>query len=445
MTEPAHTDAVGLALVGRVLRRRWRVLVVCAVAGALAGAAASPLLSPGYETSASVLLQGPRAADELRTEAQVAASSVVLDRAAAGLGWGVPGSELATVVEATVADGNIIEVTAVADSAEKAQALADRVAQEYVTFSTQLLGDTEDASARVSQDQQENLRDQVNQTMRRISELHDSAGRGDTIDSVGVRTGLESLRTALAQALTKLEELDAVTGQAKMVVMGPAQRPASPAAPTMAHLAGGGALALLVIGLFGHLLASRVDQRLRAEPEIAAALGSAVLGSVDEPAMPDDHPAPGPVRRLLGLGSPGGPPWHAPDLTGPTADRGLDVRHRRVLGRLGAARGVSAVVPGDDRAAVRAARRLAGTSGGRVRVVEVAVERPTVPDGSDGAGVVVVLTAGTRTAWELVGLAEACADAGQDVLGVVVVTLTETVPREPSPAPPAGAVMAGSP
>lgn len=440
MTQPVHTDAVGLALVGRVLRRRWRVLAVCAVAGALAGAAASPLLSPGYETSASVLLQGPRAADELRTEAQVAASSVVLDRAAAGLGGGVTGADLARTVEAAVADGNIIEITAVASDAEAAQARADRVAQEYVTFSTQLLGDTEDPSARVSQDQQENLRQQVTQTMRRISELHDSAGRGDTIDSVGVRTGLESLRTALAQAITKLDELDAATGRAKMVVMGPAQRPAAPAAPTMVHLGAGGALAALVLGLFGHLLASRLDRRVRPEPEIAGALGTTVLGSVDEPAMPEDHPAPGALRRLLGLGA---PPWHAPDLAEAAAGQDLDVRHRRVLGRLGAARGVSAVVPADDRAAVRAARRLAGASGGRVRVVEVTAHRPTVPDDPGGAGVLVVLTAGTRTAWELVGLAQACADAGQDVLGVVVVT--PTVPARPEPVVPAGAVLAGSP
>ncbi|OLF04429.1 hypothetical protein BLA60_40710, partial [Actinophytocola xinjiangensis] len=84
-----------------------------------------------------------------------------------------------------------------------------------------------------------------------------------------------------------------------------------------------------------------------------------------------------------------------------------------------------------------------GASGGRVRVVEVTAHRPTVPDDPGGAGVLVVLTAGTRTAWELVGLAQACADAGQDVLGVVVVT--PTVPARPEPVVPAGAVLAGSP
>jgi hypothetical protein len=52
-------------------------------------------------------------------------------------------------------------------------------------------------------------------------------------------------------------------------------------------------------------------------------------------------------------------------------------------------------------------------------VAEVDAERPTVPDDAV-PGVLVVTTAGARTGWELVGIAEACADAGHEVLGVVV-------------------------
>ncbi|MCT2585738.1 YveK family protein [Actinophytocola gossypii] len=437
-----NEDALGLSLLGRVFRRRWRLLLVVTAAGALVGVGASLLFSPGYETSASVLLQGPRATDELRTEAQVASSSVVLDRTAASLGWGLTGRELADSVTTSVADGNIIEITAVADTAERAQQLADRTAQEFVAYSSQLLGGTEDATARVSQEQQDALRQQVSQTMQRISDLHAAAGRGDTIDSVGVRTGLESLRTALAQAMTKLDEIDAAASQAKMVVMGPAQRPTAPAAPTMVHFAGGGAAAFLLVGLFGHLLASRGDKRLRAESEIVSALGGTALGTVDVPDEPGDHaPVTGP-RRLLGLGD-RDRPWHAPDPPAPPDEAGLDVRYRRVLSRL-PRREVLAVVPGDDPSARRAAARLAGN--GSVRAVEVSAERPVVPDGS--GGVLVLVTAGTRTAWELVGIAGACADAGQDVLGVVVVHRTRPLdPTDPDPRPevPIDGALAGSP
>jgi len=281
-----NDDQARLAVIWQVLRLRWRLLVVITVLGALVGAGASLVFSPGYEASTSVVLQGPRDPDELLTEAQVAQSSVVLDRAAGALKWGVSGADLADEVSAAVADGNIIEITGTADTPERAQQLADRVAQEYVTFSTQLLSTTADASAQVSQEQQQTLRQQIIETNQKISDLHNSAGQGQTIDSVGVRTELEQLRTALSQAVAKLDELDAAGGQAKMVVMGPAERPLGPAAPTMTQFVGGGALLFFLVGLFGHLFAARADRRVRDETEIAAALGAGVLGGVEVASAP---------------------------------------------------------------------------------------------------------------------------------------------------------------
>ncbi len=448
-----NTDTARLSLIWHVLRRRWRLLVVTAVVGALVGAGASLVFSPGYETSASVLLQGPRDPDELLTESQVAKSSVVLDRTAAALKWGRSGAELADDVTAAVAEGNIIDITAGADTPERAQQLADRVAQEYVTFSTQLQSHTADASAQVSQEQQQTLRQQIIDTNQRISDLHNAAGQGQTIDSVGVRTELESLRSALAQAVSKLDELDTASGQAKMVVMGPAERPAGPAAPTLTHLVAGGAVLFFLLGLFGHLFAARTDPRLRDEAQITAALGAAVLGGVDVPDEAEPSaPAPGTaverVRAFL-LGGDANRPWHVPELPAAADETGLEIRCRRVLSRLrehlppGPGR-VLVVVPEDDDAARRAATRLAGIAAESrlaLPVFEADATRPTVPDEAV-PGVLVVVTAGTRTGWELVGLAEACADAGHEVLGVVVTHRTrplgtaEQEPREP--------VMAGA-
>jgi hypothetical protein len=62
-----------------------------------------------------------------------------------------------------------------------------------------------------------------------------------------------------------------------------------------------------------------------------------------------------------------------------------------------------------------------------------------VPDAGPGAGVLVVLSAGSRTAWELVRLAEACADAGQEIVGAVL-----THPVRPS-APEAEPVAEDAP
>ena len=438
-----NDDTARLSIVWQVLRQRWRLLVVIAALGALVGAGASIVFSPGYETSTSVLLQGPRDPDELLTEAQVAKSSVVLDRAAGALKWGVTGADLDSKVSAAVANGNIVEISAMADTPEHAQQLADRVAQEYVTFSTQLQATTSDASAQVSQEQQQTLRQQIIETNQKISDLHNAAGQGQTIDSVGVRTELEQLRTALSQATAKLDELDTASGQAKMVVMGPAERPVGPAAPTMTHFVGGGAVLFFLVGLFGHLFAARADKRLRDEAGIVSALGASVLGGVEVPDASSPAAVSGFVARVRVFFL-GNRPWHVAALPPALDEAGLEIRYRRVLSRLrehlppGPGR-VLVVVAGDDPSARVAAGRLrtyAGQDRLELTVWEVDAARPTVPD-ELVPGVLAVVTEGTRTGWELVGIAEACADAGHEVLGVVVTHRTQpdaVAKAEPQPA-----------
>jgi capsular polysaccharide biosynthesis protein len=434
-----NDDQARLSVIWQVLRLRWRLLVVITVLGALVGAGASLLFSPGYETSTSVVLQGARDPDELLTEAQVAQSSVVLDRAAGALKWGVSGADLASQVTAAVADGNIIDITATGDTPERAQQLADRVAQEYVTFSTQLLSTTADASAQVSQEQQQTLRQQIIETNQKISDLHNSAGQGQTIDSVGVRTELEQLRTALSQAVAKLDELDTASGQAKMVVMGPAERPVGPAAPTMTDFVGGGALLFLLIGLFGHLFAARADKRMRDEAEITSALGSHVLGGLDVPDVSSPVTVSGLVPRVRRFFL-GDRPWHVAALPPAADEAGLAIRYRRVLSRLreqlpsGPGRVLVVVAAGDPGARVVAERlgEFAEDERLTLTVWEVDPSRPTVPDEAV-PGVVAVVTAGSRTGWELVGIAEACADAGHEVLGVAVTHLTRPAADAPQP------------
>jgi capsular polysaccharide biosynthesis protein len=422
-------DPVRLSAVGQVVRRRWRVLAVFAVAGALLGAGASLLFSPGYTTSTSVLLQGQRDPDGLETESQVAMSSVVLGRAAAALG-GISVPELRSAVVAKVADGNIITISGRADDPDRAQRIANVVAQEYVSFSTQLATDTGEASAQEFQDQRKALRQRIAETNDRITELHASAAQGPGGSSVQLDTELEALRTGLAQAVAKLEQADATAGQAKIVIMGAAERPEGPAAPTPLHFVAGGALLGFVLGVFGHLLAARADRRLRTDPEIAAALGAPVLGEVDVPEEPQEQ-AGQPValrtrlRRLLWDER----PWDVPQPQPSGDETSRQIRYQRVLARLpggpDATRRVLVLVAADDALARRAAEQLTaaaagGAAPGELRIVEIAAGRPTVPDDSAASGVLVVLGVRTRTGWELVGIAEACADAGHEVLGAVV-------------------------
>ena len=512
-------DVVRLSVIGQIVRRRWRLLAVLAAVGALLGVGASLLFSPGYESASSVLLLGPRDEEEPLTEAQIAMSSVVLDRTAAALGWDVTGTGLLGSVSAEAVDGNVIQIRGSAESPDRAQQLTDRVTQEYVTFESQLVSGATDASDQVLQERRETLQQRVAETNRRIAELEGSAAPGaPTVEGAQVRAEFQRLRSTLDDALAELDDIngreqegeaEAALSRASIVVMEPAGRPSSPAEPTLVQFIAGGTLLFFLLGVFAHLVAARADRRLRSASEIAAALGSPVVGSVDVPDVPDEPPAhdrsDGSRRwqtrmwRLVRDDQ----PWDAPQL--PISGDGLnrDVRYRRVLTRLRGAPNtvlrLLVLVADDDATAHRAVAQLAvaaGVDGGPasvvtdradlsrmvqaaggsagnsnvrltvrsssdpapgmhrtvLRVIDVSAARPTVPDCGRVSGALVVLTAGTRTAWELLGIAEACADAGHQVVGAFVTNRIRPVddrPIEPTQVDSPGAsfngkAMAGS-
>lgn len=421
---PLSDDTIRLVTIGRIIRRRRRLLTILVVVGALVGYGTSLLFPPRYTTSASVLLPGAWEERELVTQAQIATSSVVIDRVAATLDWtGVSGSELRDRVSAKAADGNIIEISGTADTPERAQRLSDQVAQQFVTFAAQIAGDSTDPEAAAP----EALRQMVVQTSRRITELADEAGPGQTVESVQTRTELSKLRTALQEAINKLDQTDPAATQANMVVMGPAARPAGEAPPTRIQLVVAGALLFFLLAVVGHLTAARMSRRLRTEPEIAAALGSALLGTVDVPGerpahRPESHGSRARIRRLLGVDVRWDVP--APQTSGDEASRQL--RYRRVCARvrdqLPAPRRLLVVVPDGDEIARRAAGQLVAEaeSDPLLRVVEVSVSQPMVPDRDNESGALVVLSAGSWTAGELAGIADACADAKHEVVGIIL-------------------------
>ncbi|MCF3103061.1 polysaccharide biosynthesis protein [Streptomyces roseoverticillatus] len=442
-------ETIRLVTIGRIFRRRWRLLAVVAVVGALAGYGASLLFPPSYTTSASVLLAGQWGERELLTQAEIAASSAVVDRAADTLGWtGAGGSGLRDRVSAKAADGNIIKISGTAGTPERAQRLSDQVAQQFVAFAARIAGDNTDPGTAVGP---EALRQKVVQTNRRISDLANAADPGQTVESVQARTELEKLRTALQEAMKKLDQADPAANKANMVVMGPAARPTGEAPPTRMQFIVGGALLFFLLAVIGHLAAARVSRRLRTEPEIAAALGSALLGTVD---VPGERPAHRPkgrgprawIRRLLGVDT----RWDLPAPQPSGGEAGRQIRYRRVCARLRDQLPVPGrllvVVPDGDEIARRAAGQLVTEGEGegdlQLRVVGVSVSRPLVPDRDTESGALVVLSAGSWTAGELAGIAEACADAGHEVVGIVVAGMVRARPTRTAGPPPQDATRA---
>ncbi|WP_432106696.1 Wzz/FepE/Etk N-terminal domain-containing protein [Streptomyces sp. AA1529] len=433
-------DTIRLLTIGRLLRRRRRLLAVLVVVGALIGYGTSALFPPRYTASASVLLPGQWEERELLTQVEIATSSSVADRAAAALDWrGVSGTELRDRVRAQAADGNIITISGTAETPERAQQLSDRMAQQFVTFAARIAGEGTDADAAAGT---QALRQKVRETDRRITELAEAADPGRTVESVQARTELEKLRTALQEAMKKLDDAAPASSRTGLVVMGPAARPTGEAPPTTPQRVGAGALLFFLLGVVWQLAAARMSRRLDSGGEIAAALGSVLLGTVEVPGEQLAHRHAGRgrarIRRLLGLDT----RWHGPvpRTSGGEADR--RIRCRRVCARLreelpAAPRRVLAVVPEGDVLGRRAAEQLAAETGSDplLPAVEVSVSRPLVPDHDTESGALVVLGAGSWTAEELGGIAGACADAGHRVLGAVVAEPVRARPERPAGRP----------
>ncbi|MGI5411858.1 Wzz/FepE/Etk N-terminal domain-containing protein [Streptomyces chartreusis] len=440
-------DTIRLVTVGRILRRRWRLLAVLAVAGALVGYGTSLVFPPRYTASASVLLPGQWEERELLTQVDIVTSSTVVDRAAADLGWtGLSSDELRDRVSAKASDGNIIKISGTADTPKHAQQLSDRVAQQFVAFAERIAGGGTDSEAATGP---EALRQQVEETNRRISDLADAADPGRTVESVQARTMLEKLRTSLEEAMTKLDEADPANNKAGLVVMGPAARPTGEAPPTRVQLVVAGAVLFFLLAVVGHLVTARMNRRLRTEQEVAATLGAALLGTVD---VPDDPRVRRPegggsgarIRRLLGTDT----RWDLPAPLRSGDESGRRIRYGRVCARvrelLPAPRLLLVVVPDDDEIARRAAGQLVAEAKGDplLRVVEVSADRPMVPDRDTESGALVVVGAGSRTAEELAGIAEACADGSHEVVGVVVADPVRARPARSAVDPPDDAAPA---
>jgi capsular polysaccharide biosynthesis protein len=427
-------DTIRLATIGRILRRRRRLLAVLTLVGALVGYGASVLFPPQYTASASVLLPGQWDERGLLTQVNIATSSSVVDLAAGELGWsGMGGDELRKRVSAKPADGNIIVISGTADTPEHAQQLSDQLAQQFVQFAARITGGgSTDATTGLNA-----LRKKVEETSRRITALAGAADPGQTVESVQARTTLERLRTSLEEAMKKLDQADPANAKARLVVMGPAARPAGETPPTRTQLVVAGALLFFLLTVVGHLTAARMNRRLRTEQEITGVLGAAFLGTVDVPDergahRPPDKGTRARIRRLLGVDT----RWDAPvpQRSADEADRQL--RYRRVCARLRerlpAPRRLLVVVPDGDEVARRAAGQLAseaesdpspspsGKGCPMLRVVEVSVDRPLVPDRGAESGALVVLSAGSWTAEDLGGIAGACADGRHEVVGFVV-------------------------
>jgi capsular polysaccharide biosynthesis protein len=452
-------EVLRLSTIGRILRRSSRLLLVLAAFGAVVGAAAALVWPPSYESHTEVLLQGPREKTEVVTEAQIAMSLVVLDRTATGLGWGVAGADLSVTAEVT--KGNVIGITATAPNPNRARELAQRVTEEYITFSTELTTKAANATKDVLRTRQATVEQHVTDLNQRITQLQGSFQLLDPQNPKGAdaRAELERLRNERPDAFAELDSIDkrigdadvqASAGRAGLRVIEPAGTPSAARPPTTVQLVLGAAVLAVALGILAQLIVRLADQRLRRRSDIAAAVGAPILGTVPAPtgATAEATSGPGPNgshrrRHEAARGARIG--WLRRDTDPrPTGvhDQALeDLRYQRVLAQLkeraaGSVRLLVVVLEGDGLAS-RAVARLAiaaATEGSVLDVVTVSAARPTLPNCPDSSAALLVVTSGTATGGQLLAVSEACQDAGCPAAGVLlVVRSTDEDDQEPQP------------
>jgi capsular polysaccharide biosynthesis protein len=432
-------ETIRLSVIGRLLRKRWPVLTALAVLGALVGFGSSALFSPGYRASTSVVLQGAPDSGQVTTQAQLATSTVVLERTTKRLDWPTTASTLKRSVSATTSTGNIVTVAGTASSPRRAKALSDQLAKQYVAFANKLAADAAAGSTQQLVRGQAALRTQISGIDERIKTLDDTVSQGGSIGDTEVAGQLDALRSSLDAAVTQLAQAGSAPDAVTTAVVAPAHLPSRPAQPTLAELTAAGAVVFVLLGVLGHLLAARLDRRLRDKDEVAAALSAPVLGTVDAPARKNARDTAG-WRRQLRLLIRDDRTWNS--TVPPTNATGRKARYLRVLAKLPDSRSRTAqtviLVAEDDPLARHASTRLVREGRGRgapLRVLEVDVGSPDLPN-LGPSGVVMVVGRGTRTAWELVGLSGVCADASYRVTGVVIVDPSDSAEPEPGPQAP---------
>jgi hypothetical protein len=332
---------------------------------------------------------------------------------------------------------------------------------------------------------------------KRIGELQRSFSLLDPQNpqGAGTRAELEQSRAERADAETTLSSLDqqignadlaATVGKASMRVIGPAILPSAALPPTPVQWVAAGAGLGILVGVLGVVTGRLADRRLRRRADIAAALGTAVLGVVDARALTGPPGDTSDARsrswrdRVRGLVRPDEPAPldHEDQLL-------EDLRYRRAFTRLvtGLPRPVELliVVLDNDPTAGRAVARLAVAGADRpvllldkpgrvsatveafararalpagqltvlseegdgassfdvatvLRVETMSVARPVIPVGGDPARVLVVVSAGAATGQELFTVAQACREAGSPAEWAVIVGDADD--DEPEPEPP---------
>ena len=267
------SDAINLRDQVAVLRRRWRWLVLCAVAGMFLATAVAISQPTEYRSSTNLEIS-PVSADqaatnglvmqpaEIATQMQVLQSAPVAQLVIDRLNLDVSTSQLLDSVAAVQeTDTRVITVTATRPTATESQAVAAAFAEEYLSFREERASQLEEAALAALKEDATRAREELASVERKIANATGS-------ELAQLQSRQQSLLVELTQILSdqaaaSVNAPGALGGGGQILV--PAPLPGAPAAPRPLRSALLGLFLGLLLGIGLAFVRDHFDDAVRDE------------------------------------------------------------------------------------------------------------------------------------------------------------------------------------
>lgn len=286
MQQAGTGEGVALSHYFRVLQRRWWVVLLGALLGVW-GALAYLWLVPQQVTatttlSVNIITNDPfnlaRSAAgllDLESEAQVASSSVVAQRAADALEGDITEQEMRQSLDVTgVSDTSILRISVTGSTEAQAQEAADAVASEYLTYRSEQAQARIDRNLTSARSRLESLREDLaaaNEARAAAAEDSQEFTQAETDRSL---VTLEI--NTLLEEVASTQAIDTAAGS----VLNPATRNPVVRTPPRELVLLTGLLLGLALGVLGAFLRTPMRRRIRSDRDVIECGGRAVLGAL---------------------------------------------------------------------------------------------------------------------------------------------------------------------
>ncbi|MDN5654362.1 MAG: Wzz/FepE/Etk N-terminal domain-containing protein [Kocuria sp.] len=245
---------MSITYVLNALKRRWLIMMLAVVIGALTGGAFAMATPDRYASTASLVvspvvsnpLTGAREDVNIRTEQEILGSREVARRAAESLGMTDSSAVLRGEVEIAAPSGSqILQVTVRADTPEQAADSANAIANSYIKL-------RREAAANVTDRYVEGVDQQI----------EDLSSGTSTPANDGLIEQLQQQRSSVALS-------DPSPGR----IIGAAAPPSEPSGPGLIVTLAGGTMAGLLLGVAFAVLRERLDPMVRSADRLVLAVG----------------------------------------------------------------------------------------------------------------------------------------------------------------------------